>query len=66
MASRKEALETEMYLHKVSRKDLCELLGITYQALYAKIIGETQFKCDEMFKIKERLGTNKTLEELFS
>lgn len=66
MDNRKKALETEMYLREVSRKDLCDLLGITYQALYAKIIGVTQFKCDEMFKIKERLGTDKTLEELFS
>lgn len=66
MGKRKKALETEMYLCDVSRKDLCELLGITYQALYAKIIGDTQFKCDEMFAIKERLGTHKPLEELFS
>lgn len=66
MSNRKLTLEGEMVKHEVSREDLCDLLEISYQALHSKIIGKTQFKCDEMFAIQRKLQTEKTLDELFS
>ena len=65
MANRKLNLEAEMVKKRVSRDDLCVLLGISYPTLHAKIIGKTEFKCDEMFSIKQFLKTEKTLDELF-
>lgn len=65
MSTRKKALEAEMVNEGVSRYDLCDALSISYPTLHAKITGHTEFRCDEMFRIKERLGTEKTLDELF-
>lgn len=66
MKREKTPLEVEMYEKGVSRYDLCDTLGITYPALHEKIVGHTDFKRGEMFKIKARLGSTKTLDELFS
>lgn len=66
MSGRKTALEKEMIIYDVTRDDLCRLLGISYQALHAKLTGKTEFKCNEMFAIKKRLNTKTPLEKLFS
>lgn len=63
--ARKTYLEEEMKKKKVSRYDLCDLLGITYKSLHSKITGQNEFKCDEMFKIQAALKTKKTLDVLF-
>lgn len=65
MSNRKLALEAEMVKRGVTRGDLVKLLGITYQAVHAKITGKSEFKCQEMFDIQERLNTDMTLDELF-
>lgn len=64
--ARKYILEGEMVAKHVSREDLCKLLGLSYQSVLAKINGLTEFKCKEMFAIKQMLKTNKSLDELFS
>ena len=63
--AKKLNLEAEMKRHEVSREDIAEALGITLVSVQKKITGKVEFKCDEMFKIKERIGTNITLDELF-
>lgn len=64
--ARKLNLEAEMKRHEVSREDIAEALGITLVSVQKKITGKVEFKCDEMFKIKKRLNTDLTLDELFS
>ena len=64
--ARKFILEGEMVAKKVSREDLCKVLGLSYQSVLAKITGNVEFKCREMFLIKDALKTDKTLDELFS
>ena len=64
--ARKYNLEGEMVAKKVSREDLCKVLGLSYQSVLAKITGSVEFKCKEMFAVKEALHTDKTLDELFS
>lgn len=64
--ARKLNLEAEIKRHEVSREDIAEALGITLVSVQKKITGKVEFKCDEMFKIKKRLNTDLTLDELFS
>ena len=64
--ARKYNLEGEMVAKHVSREDLCKVLGVSYQTILAKITGNVEFKCREMYAIKEALHSNKTLDELFS
>lgn len=64
--ARKYYLEMEMKRHGVSRKDLATALGLSSVSIQKKITGEVEFKCDEMFLAKKRIGTDATLDELFS
>ena len=66
MSNRKIELEGEMVKCGVTREDLCQLLHLSYPALQSKIVGKTEFKCDEMFAIQKRLGTDMTLDKLFA
>ena len=63
--ARKYALEGEMVAKQVTREELCKALHLSYQSIHAKITGTKEFKCDEMFKIKEVLNTDKSLDVLF-
>lgn len=63
--ARKLNLEAEMKRHEVSREDIAKTLNISLLSVQKKITGKVEFKCDEMFKIKERIGTTITLDELF-
>ena len=64
--ARKLYLEAEMKRHEVSREDLAKALGISLVSVQKKITGVVEFKCEEMFKAKKRIGTDVTLDELFS
>lgn len=64
--ARKYNLEAEMKRHNVSRADLAEAMGCTLVSVQKKITGRVEFKCDEMFAVKKRIGTDVTLDELFS
>lgn len=64
--ARKLNLEAEMKRHEVSREDLAKALGISLVSVQKKITGVVDFKCEEMFKAKKRIGTDVTLDELFS
>lgn len=63
--ARKLNLEAEMKRHEVSREDIAKTLNISLLSVHKRITGKVEFKCDEMFKIKERIGTTITLDELF-
>ena len=64
--ARKLNLEAEMKRHEVSREDLAKALDISLVSVQKKITGAVEFKCEEMFKAKKRIGTDITLDELFS
>mgnify|MGYP003418578995 FL=1 len=64
--ARKLNLEAEMKRHNISRMDLAEALDISLVSVQKKITGLVEFKCDEMFKAKKCIGTDVTLDELFS
>ena len=65
MGNRKLNLEAEMKRNEVSRNDLAKALKISTVSLQKKITGEREFKCKEMFATQKRLGTDKSLDELF-
>jgi len=64
--ARKLNLEAEMKRHEVSREDLAKALDISLVSVQKKITGVVEFKCDEMFKAKKCIGTDVSLDELFS
>lgn len=49
--------------HKLSQKDMANILGITQDSYGAKERGKQQFLHDEMFKIKHFF--NRTIDEIF-
>jgi len=64
--AKKLNLIAEMKRREVSREDIASTLDISLNSVHKKITGQHEFKCDEMFKIKKRLNTDLTLDELFS
>jgi transcriptional regulator with XRE-family HTH domain len=58
-------LEIEMIRSGITRKDIAKALNITYTTISYKINNTKPFYRDEMFKIKELLKTNLSLDELF-
>lgn len=55
----------EMKKKKVSQMDLAKLLGISQNSVCQKINGESDFKSEEMFAIRDTFFPNLTLEYLF-
>jgi hypothetical protein len=45
---------------------LAKALDISMVSVQKKITGIVEFKCDEMFKAKKCIGTDVSLDELFS
>lgn len=58
-------LKAEMVRKGIAAQDLCEVIGKQSSAVYAKLRGDTDFTLPEASKIREFLGTNLSLEELF-
>ena len=58
-------LEAEMVLNDVSRKDIAEALGVTIGTLSPKLNDKAPITLHEARTIKERVGTSKTIDELF-
>lgn len=59
-------LEYEMSLRKVSRKDMCEALGISRSAFFRKCNGESEFTRKEIQKIVEYLELDSPVDIFFS
>lgn len=51
--------------NKITRSAVAKLLSISLQGLQNKILGETEFKANEMFAIKNKFFPDKSLEEIF-
>lgn len=54
-----------MKQNKVTNSAVANLLSITLPGLKHKINGETEFKANEMFAIKNKFFPDKSLEEIF-
>jgi DNA-binding XRE family transcriptional regulator len=57
-----------MAIKKMYQSDLAKVLGISQQALSLKMIGESEFKRNEMIKIKEYFSDvcpNITMDQIF-
>ncbi|MDR0676996.1 MAG: hypothetical protein LBF97_08185 [Elusimicrobiota bacterium] len=55
----------EIIKKKYPKTYIAHQLKISYSALLRKFLGKTDFKLQEAIKIKEILGTDMSLEELF-
>ena len=47
-------LEALIFINKISKYEIAEHLGITYNTLLAKISGKQPFKLDEAFEIQKQ------------
>ena len=59
-------LKSEMAKRSISLLDLAELTGIRYQTLAQTAQGKSFFKVEEAMKIKEAIGTDMPIDDLFS
>jgi DNA-binding phage protein len=59
-------LKAELARKRMTMQDLAEKTGIRLQTLYTKASGKTDFSFHEAIKVKEALGVDMTLEELFA
>jgi len=58
-------LNAELERSNVSKKQLAKHIGVTPRALGNKIKGSTQFKRDEMFRIRDKFFPTLGIEYLF-
>lgn len=61
-----KTLEMEMIRFGFITVSLAKKIGIKYATMARKLRGETGFYITEAIAIKKALGTDKTIEELFS
>ena len=55
----------EISVHKIKKKEIAAALDIDEKTLRAKLNGTTQFKANEMLKIKDTFFPDLTLDYLF-
>lgn len=58
-------LEAEMKRKNISRRDIANLLGVTYRTIISKFNGESEWKFSECIKIRDAYFQWMGLEELF-
>ncbi len=58
-------LYSELKERKITQTELAKLLNITGRGLNLKMLGKSEFKSGEMFKIRETYFPDLTLEYLF-
>ena len=59
-------LMSEIAIQKIKRKDIAAALDIDEKTLRLKLDGTTQFKANEMLKIKDTFFPDLTLDYLFA
>lgn len=59
-------LEKEMKQKGVSRKDVAELLGLTYRTIHSRFNGASDWTFPECVKVRNKYFPGKDLEWLFS
>ena len=62
----KANLEYEMALHKISKSDMCAMLGISRSAFYRKCNGESEFTQSEIQKIVDVLNLDSPMGIFFT
>lgn len=62
----KASLEYEMALHKISKSDMCAMLGISRSAFYRKCNGESEFTQSEIQKIVDVLNLDSPMGIFFT
>lgn len=59
-------LELLIFQNKLSKYEMADRLGVTYNTLLAKLSGKQPLKLDEAFTLKETYFPNSTIEHLFA
>ena len=59
-------LEKEMKQKGVSRKDIAELLGLTYRTIHSRFNGASDWTFPECVKVRNKYFPGMNLEQLFS
>ena len=62
----KASLEYEMALHKISKSDMCAMLGISRSAFYRKCNCESEFTQSEIQKIVDVLNLDSPMGIFFT
>ena len=60
-----ENIEMIIFKKRLSKKELAESLGMTYNTFLLKLNGKATFTLDEAMKLKDILGSPLSIEELF-
>ena len=58
-------LEAEMKRKNVSRKDIAELLGLSYRTIHSRFNGDSEWEYSECVKIRNEYFPDMALEYLF-
>lgn len=61
-----ENLELLIFQHKISKYEIADKLGITYNTLLGKLSGKQPLKLDEAFTIKRLYFPDKPVEFIFN
>ena len=59
-------LEAEMTRKTISRRDIAELLGVTYRTIHSKFNGESEWTLSECLRIRDSCFQGMDLEYLFT
>lgn len=59
-------LEAEMTRKRISRRDIAELLGVTYRTIHSRFNGESEWTLSECLKIRDSCFPDMNLEYLFA
>lgn len=59
-------LEAEMAQRRISRRDIAELLGVTYRTIHSRFNGESEWTLSECLKIRDTYFSSMGLEYLFT
>ena len=59
-------LEAEMTRKRISRRDIAELVGVTYRTIHSKFNGESEWTLSECLKIRDKFFPEMELDYLFT
>ena len=60
-----ESIEMIIFKKRLSKKEIAESLGMTYNTFFLLLNGKATFTLDEAMKLKDILGSPLSIEELF-
>lgn len=63
---RVENLEAEMKRKRISRKNIADLLGVSYRTIHSRFNGESEWRYSECVKVRDTYFPDKTLDYLFA